>query len=721
MPLTTQQQISLDSPITQLRSVGTRSAVRLAKLGIRTVKNLLWHLPARYEDYSQSVPIAQVVPGEKMSIQGRILAIATRHIWPRRMTITTATVQDDSGAIRAVWFNQPYLTENLAEGTPVSMAGKIVLDKRGLYIASPVYEKTSVPGTDAGELRHTGRLVPIYPETDGITSKYLRYLLQPLLESVAFEDPVPAAIREKFGLENLDAAVKTVHYPVDVSLVPRAKERLAFDDLLLFQLKAFHERRQVNKLRSVRVAMDGAYMKQVVAALPFVLTKDQRVAATEILKDMERGYPMNRLLEGDVGSGKTVVALLAALNASRQGLQTVILAPTEVLAVQHYTTLLGALSGRPGVQAALLTGSEARMNGDPVPKVRAKRAIAAGEAHIVVGTHALLQGDVRFKALALVVIDEQHRFGIAQRAALVGVSRTTRGRVPHLLSMTATPIPRTLALTIFGDLDISLIHEKPQGRKPIKTNVIPPERRADMYEFIRSQIKEGRQVFVICPVIEQSAPKEQPGKPGAKLRQTKMNPLWAQAKAVQDEYTRLSTSVFPDAKVAMLHGRMKAKEKQAVMQEFKEGWHDILVSTSVIEVGVDVPNATIMLVEGADRFGLAQLHQFRGRVGRAEHQSYCFLIPTDEGAGKKRLAALERTDDGFALAEADMAIRGPGEFFGIKQSGMPDLTMAALANVDLIKKARVAARALMKSDPDLKRYPLLKAQLDSFRKMSHFE
>ncbi len=720
--MTPQQQIDLATPITHVRSVGARSAARLARLGIRTVKNLLWHLPARYEDYSQSVPIAQVVPGEKMSIQGRILAIATRHIWPRRMTITTATVQDNSGAIRAVWFNQPYLAESLVEGTPVSMAGKIVLDKRGLYISSPVYEKTAPQDGVSGELRHTGRLVPIYPETDGITSKYLRYLLQPLLETVAFDDPVPVAIREKFKLEDLDAAVKTVHYPSDVSLVPRAKERLAFDDLLLFQLKAFHERRQVNKLRSVRVVLDGAYMKQVVASLPFALTKDQRVAATEILKDMERGYPMNRLLEGDVGSGKTVVALLAALNAARQGFQTVILAPTEVLAVQHYTTLRSALSRRAGMGTALLTGTEARLDGEAVTKGRAKKAIAAGDAHIVVGTHALLQDDVRFIALALVVIDEQHRFGIAQRAALIGVSRNTRGRVPHLLSMTATPIPRTLALTIFGDLDISLIHEKPQGRKPIKTNVVPPERRAAMYDFIRTQVKEGRQVFVICPVIEQVIPKERPEGHGAKkLRQTKMNPLWAQIKAVQDEYARLSTAVFPDMKVAMLHGRMKAKEKQAVMQEFKEGWHDILVSTSVIEVGVDVPNATIMLVEGADRFGLAQLHQFRGRVGRAEHQSYCFLIPTDEGAGAKRLAALEKTDDGFALAEADMSIRGPGEFFGIKQSGMPDLTMAALANVDLIKKARVAARALMKSDPDLKRYPLLKAQLDSFRKLSHFE
>jgi ATP-dependent DNA helicase RecG len=695
-------EIDLAAPITRVRSVGARSAARLAKLGITSVKHLLWHLPSRYEDYSQAVPIAEIVPGEKMSIQGRILAISSRFIWPRRLTITTATIQDDSGAVRAVWFNQPYLQETLPEGAAVSVSGKVVLDKRGLYLTNPIYEKVSPFSTDS--LRHTGRLVPIYPETEGVTSKYLRYLIQPILEQLQMADPVPAVVRRKYGLIDLAQAVRTIHYPDDVDQVPQARERLAFDDLLLFQLKALHDRRQMNRLRSRRVALDNACMKRLVGALPFELTKDQRFAALEVLKDMERAYPMNRLLEGDVGSGKTVVAFLAALHAARAGFQTVVLAPTEVLAVQHYATLRAMTSSEHG-HTALLTGAYARLDGAEATKIAVKKAISSGVAGVIIGTHALLEDGIRFHGLALVVIDEQHRFGIAQRSALVKADRHADGRVPHLLSMTATPIPRTLALTIFGDLDISIIREKPKGRQPIKTTVVNSSERQKIYDFIRREVSAGRQVFVICPRIET-------GTTALTL---------ADMKAVREEYERLSGDVFPDLKIAMLHGRMKPKEKQSIMNEFKEGWADILVSTSVVEVGVDVPNATIMLIEGADRFGLAQLHQFRGRVGRGEHKSYCFLMPTDDGAARARLAALEKSDDGFALAETDMKLRGPGEFFGIKQSGIPDLTMTALANVDLIKKARTAARAILKSDPDLKRYPLLRDQLDSFRKLSHFE
>lgn len=718
--------LGLNSPVTRLRSIGARSAIRLAKLGIQTVRHLLWHIPSRYEDYTQAVPIAEVIPGEKMSIKGYILHVANHQIWSRRLTITTATVQDESGAIRAVWFNQPYLAEALTEGTHVSMSGKVVLDKRGIYINSPLYEKVlPVESNESGDLRHTGRLVPIYPETEGVTSKYLRYLIQPLLEQLQWQDPVPEQIRSTYELLDLDVAVRTIHYPDDVGQVPLAKERLAFDDLLLFQLKALHDRRQLNKLRSPRILMDNIYMKELVGSLPFALTKDQRVAAVEILRDMEKAYPMNRLLEGDVGSGKTVVALLAALHAARRGLQTVILAPTEVLALQHYATLALIARGA-GIHTALLTGASARIDQGEATKTAVKKAIAGRVAMIIIGTHAVLEEDVRWAGLALVVIDEQHRFGIAQRSALVKADRHSDGRVPHLLSMTATPIPRTLALTIFGDLDISIIREKPKGRQPIQTQVVGMTERQRMNDLIRDEVRKGQQVFVICPRIEVVTAEAQakaaavPSKSG-KLRQGKLNPLWADVKAVEEEYERLSKKVFPDLKVAMLHGRMKPKEKQNIMHEFKEGWYDILVSTSVIEVGVDIPNATIMVIEGADRFGLAQLHQFRGRVGRGEHQSYCFLIPSDEGAAKARLAVLEKTDDGFMLAEADMKLRGPGEFFGIKQSGLPDLTMTALANVDLIKKARTAARVIMKKDPDLKKYPLLKDLLESFRKLSHFE
>lgn len=707
------------TPVTQLRSVGARAAVRLSKLGIRTLRHLLWHLPSRYEDYSLVVPIANVVPDAKQSVRGSVVTVATRFIWPRRMTITTAVIKDDSGAIRAVWFNQPYLEESLPEGTMVSLAGKVVLDKRGLYLSNPVHEKVGGPADpEDAPLRHTGRLVPVYPETEGMTSKYLRFLISPLLKDLDIPEHLPAAVRKTHALIGLQEALQALHYPESLEAVEAAKARLAFDDILLLQLKALSERRLLNLQRSPAVTMDTGYMKSLVASLPFTLTRDQRVAALEVLRDMERAYPMNRLLEGDVGSGKTAVAILAAMHGAKSGWQTVILAPTEVLAIQHYRTLRHLADGAPAVRTALVTGSQACLDGKPVTKSQAKRAIATGAVPVVVGTHALLEDDVRLPRLALVVIDEQHRFGISQRASLTKATRG--GLVPHLLSMTATPIPRTLALTIFGDLDISILREKPKGRAVIKTEVATARHRPGVYDFIREQVGLGRQAFVICPVIESQVPR--PDTPGSgTLRQKRLNPLWADVKAVTVEHERLSKKVFPELKVAMLHGRMKPREKERVMREFKDGWHDILVSTSVVEVGVDIPNATVMVIEGADRFGLAQLHQFRGRVGRAEHQSYCFLLATDDSVASRRLQTVARTDDGFKLAEADMKIRGPGQFFGLKQSGLPDLTMTALADAELIKKARLAARTLMKDDPDLKKHPLLREQLDAFRSLAHSE
>ena len=717
---TDDQPNDLSAPVTSVRSVGMRSAARLAKLGIRTVRQLLWHLPARYEDYSQSVPMADVIPGSKQTIQGEVIAIASKHIWPKRMTITTATVQDGSGALRAVWFNQPYLEETLAPGTKISLSGKVVLDKRGLYISSPIYEKIGATFADSENLVHTGRLIPIYPETDGVTSKFLRFLIQPILEHLDIVDPLPETIRRQYDLAHLADALRVLHYPESEEAVPAARERLAFDDLLLLQLKAMSERRFLTQLKATSIPMDTPYMKKLVAELPFTLTKDQRVATLEVLRDMERPYPMNRLLEGDVGSGKTVIALLSALHAARKGHQTVLLAPTEVLAVQHYRTLQTLATAFPELTTAFVTGSSAMLLGNETAKPLVKRAIANGSAHVVIGTHALIEQDVKFHSLALVVIDEQHRFGVEQRAALMKSSRTASATVPHLLSMTATPIPRTLAMTIFGDLDISILREKPKGRLPILTSVVTSPERQKVYDFIRAEVKSGRQVFFICPAIELTAPIE-PTRVGKTLKQTKLSALWAQVKAVEDEYVKLSKEIFPDLKIAMLHGRMKPVQKKATMHEFKEGWHDVLVATSVIEVGVDIPNATIMVIEGADRFGLAQLHQFRGRVGRAHHQSHCFLFSSDDSVSNRRLQAMTKTDDGFLLAEQDMRIRGPGEFFGIKQSGLPDLTMAALANVELIKKARTAAAAIMKTDPELKRNPLLAQQMRSVQMFSHFE
>lgn len=698
--------LDLEAPILRLPAVGQRTAARLTKLGIHTVRDLLWHLPSRYEDYSQAVPIAQVTAGEKHSVQGEVVAIGSRFIWPKRMSITTATIRDDSGGIRAVWFNQPYVEDSLAVGTQVSLAGKVTLDKRGLQFVSPIYEKTG------GTLRHTGRLIPIYPETEGMTSKYFRYLIQPLLDRLSITDPLPQSLRRQYGLMDLDAAIRTVHYPEEVSAVDAARKRLAFGDVLLFQLKALQTRRVAAEIRAPAVPMQAAAMRSFIARLPFTLTRDQRVALLEIVRDMERPYPMNRLLEGDVGSGKTAVALLAALHTAHHGHQAVILAPTEVLAQQH-AVLLQQLVPE-GTHTVLMTSAAAVVDATATTKAKVRELLASGVPTIAIGTHALLQEKVVFPKLALVVIDEQHRFGVQQRKALL--KRNTL--VPHLLSMTATPIPRTLALTIFGDLDISLLQQKPGNRPPVKTAVITSRGRDAMYEAIRREVAGGRQVFVICPRIEQSTGEQSPVRM-TKAAQTKM--VWAEVKAVEEEYKKLSQEVFSDLKVVMMHGRMKPKEKQRIMREFKDGWHDILISTAVIEVGVDIPNATVMLIEGADRFGLAQLHQFRGRVGRSDIQSYCYLIPTEDGTARQRLALMEKTNDGFMLAEHDMKTRGPGEFFGLKQSGLPDLTMVALADVELIKKARLAARALMRTDPTLARFPALQKQVEQFGQLSHFE
>lgn len=718
--------IDLSLPIEKLKNVGTRNAPRLHQLGIKTLEDLLWHLPARYEDYSETVPISDIAPGQKVNVQGEVVKITTKKLFPRRMFITDAIVRDLSGAVKAVWFNQPFIENQLSEGTFVSLAGKVKTGKNGVYLASPTYEKI---GPTTG-LKHTRGLVPVYPETEGVTSKYLRFLIKPLLSDLQINDPTPRSILEKHGLPSLSDAVKNIHFPSSEEEAKNAKERLAFDDLMLFQIKALLERRKMNQLKSVSIPFNEELVKNFIANLPFELTKDQKIAAWEILKDLEKKYPMNRLMEGDVGSGKTVVALIAAYQAAKTGYQSVFLVPTEVLANQHFKTIK-SLVNDDDIKIGLLTASLSQVNNENISKKVFKEKVSSGEIGIVIGTHAVLQKDVLFNKLALLVIDEQHRFGVNQRKALTRGTTQIDSRInadiksaqevmiPHLLSMTATPIPRTLALTIYGDLDISIIKEKPKNRQKIITNIAGPDQKKDAYQFIRSEVKKGRQVFVVCPRIEISDPKKEVQ---TNSRQSKMNILWADVKAVEEEYKKLSQEIFPDLKVAMLHGKLKPKEKNDIMDRFKNREFDILVSTSVIEVGVDVPNATIMAIESAERFGLAQLHQFRGRVGRTEYQSYCLLFSSSGNRStNQRLKALVNCDDGFELAEKDMAIRGPGEFMGTEQSGIPDLAMASLSNVDLIKKARLEARLLLKEDPSLFHYPLLKERLAEFQKMTHFE
>lgn len=690
----------LNTPIKQLAGIGPGVMQKLNRLGIKTTNDFFTHFPHRYEDFSNIKKIDDLVADEKATVNGRLIEINNIRTWKRRMTVTEALLEDKTGVIRATWFNQPYLTQTLKEDLWVNFSGKVSLDNNGLYFSNPIYE---IVGRDPSqkETVHTGALIPIYPETRGLTSRWLRFKIKSLLAGAdKFEDFLPDFLRRQFRLKSRDWALRKIHFPKSENDIKEARRRLAFDELFLLQLVTAQERKKLKLRTAPTIPFNLSLTKKFIAALPFRLTKSQRLAAWQILKDMERSHPMNRLLEGDVGSGKTVVALIAALGAVKNGWQVAFLAPTEILAQQHFKTINQLLAGF-DYEVALLTSGEARVryHGE-VSKKSLVSQIASGEINIVVGTHAIIQKNVGFGRLALVIVDEQHRFGVEQRAALIRGQKDS-AYIPHLLSMTATPIPRTLALTIYGDLDISLLKEMPAGRKKIVTRVVAPANRQKAYQFILDKIKAGRQAFVICPLIEDSEKLE--------------------VRSVEQEYEKLNTKIFPRLKINMLHGRLKPKEKDEIMKNFKGGRTNILVSTAVVEVGIDIPNAAVMMIEGSERFGLAQLHQFRGRVGRAEHQSYCFLF-TDSAAKatQARLKALVESEDGFALAEQDLKIRGPGEFFGTKQSGLPDLAMASLKDVKLIEETQQAVKFfLSKSSPE--KHPALAAKLKKFKTEVHWE
>ncbi len=731
--------VNLAIPIEKLPRVGPKNVSRFKRLGIKTVRDLLWHFPARYEDYSRVIPISEINgAGEMVSIQGTISDIQSSRSWRRKLFVTTATIEDESGIINAVWFNQPYIERSLPAGTAVSLSGKVSLDKKGLYLSGPSYEKINDSGAS---LTHTGRLVPIYPETEGISSKYLRFLIKPILAKAGnLPDPLPQAVLDKYNFPKLTDALNRIHFPQSIEEAEPARQRFAFEEILLFQLRVLRDRRQLRALKAPKIIFNKELIARFVKELPFELTNDQRVAAYEILQDLARDYPMNRLLNGDVGSGKTVVALIAAYQAAAAGYQAALMVPTEILAKQHFETIASLLDKKGFVRIGLLTGSEARQW--PIDETEQKKIskklmaqkIAEGKINLIIGTHAIIQKSVQFKNLGFVIIDEQHRFGVEQRMKLVRDSslQTTNYKlqtslIPHLLSMTATPIPRTLALTIYGDLDVSLLKEKPKGRQPIITKIIPHAKREAAHRFIEQEIRNGRQVFVICPRIAAPECGGEPRPKGAgnifpekPISQTKL--IWAEVKAVAEEYRKLSEKIFPNRKVAMLHGKLKPKEKDGIMRDFKNKHYDLLVSTSVVEVGVDIPNATIMMIESAERFGLAQLHQFRGRVGRGGEQSYCLLFTSsDDVPAGRRLRALEKLNDGFELAEIDLKIRGPGEFTGLNQSGVPDFAMASLTDLDLIKKARLEAKLILKSDPALRDHPLLLERLCEMQRLVHFE
>ena len=660
---------SLGSPITVLKGVNAKLAAKFAKLGVCTVHDLLYFFPHRHNDFGNTKFISQLEVGAEQTIVAAVWGASAKTIG-KRMRSTEAIVGDETGNIRVVWFNQPYLAKSMRTNTRLVISGKVSLFKGQKVFESPEWELL-----ESNDLVHTGRLIPVYSLTQGMSARTMRRLIKETVDLWAPRVPdfLPQEVRGRAALVDLPKAIMQAHYPDSIDLKDKARRRLAFDELFLIQLGMLAQKRdwQEGQAGNSLQAKPGL-LESFLTSLPYDLTLAQQRVLSEIIADLDKPRPMSRLLQGDVGSGKTVVAAAALLVAVASGYQGVLMAPTEILAEQHFKTLSQLLTQQP-VTIALLTGSMRKNE-----KQEVYYGIAREEIDIIIGTHALIQEGVEFKQLGLAVIDEQHRFGVRQRSAL-----RQKGFNPHVLIMTATPIPRTLALTLYGDLDLSVIDQLPPGRQEIKTRWLAPHQRQSAYKFLRQQVAEGRQAFIICPLIEESETIE--------------------AKAATTEYERLCREVFPDLRLGLLHGRMTSSEKDEVMQRFRAGELDILVSTPVVEVGIDVPNATVMLVEGADRFGLSQLHQFRGRVGRGEHQSYCLLLAeTASAEGRERLSLLERTQDGFALAEEDLRMRGPGEFFGTRQSGLPDLRMAQLSDLELLELARQEAVLLFERDPSLK-------------------
>ncbi len=672
----------LDASVTRLQNVGPSYARKLARLGVETVKDLLFLFPRRYDDYSQLKTISQLLYGEEVTLLLTIKDCKTREA-RSGIGVTNVLLADPTGTIRAAFFNQPYLQQQFKPGRRIVISGRVDQDLGHLSLKPAEWEPLSK------ELLHTARVVPVYPLTEGLTNRWLRRLTYHVIDHWAprMPDALPPQIRERERLLDLGTALREIHFPSSVDKMQAARRRLAFEEFLRVQIGVLRQRSKWREQPGRPLPADPKLVADFAAGLPFQLTGAQRRAMDEILTDIQRPQPMSRLLQGDVGSGKTVVSAAAMLVASASKMQTAVMAPTEILAEQHFKTLSALFRDR--LRIRLLTGS--LKNRD---KEQLRGELAAGEIDIAVGTHALIQESVRFKDLALAVIDEQHRFGVEQRGMI-----RAKGYNPHVLVMSATPIPRTLALTVYGDLDLSIIDEMPPGRQEIKTKWLEPRERERAYSFIRSQVQEGRQAFVICPLIEESE--------------------MVDAKAAVEEYERLRTTIYPDLRVGLIHGKLRASEKEQTMNAFRDRALDILVATSVVEVGIDVPNATVMLIEGADRFGLAQLHQFRGRVGRGEHQSYCLLLADKSGAtSDERLKVIETCQDGFRLAEEDLKLRGPGEFFGTRQSGLPDLKIAKLSDVKYLEEARAAAQELFERDPklELPEHQLLAQDVNEFWK-----
>ncbi len=705
----------------------------LAKLGISTVSDLLYHLPARYEDISEVQSVGGLIKGQDAIVYGQLSGLKTRKAWKSKMPIAEGYIEDGSAKIKVMWFNQPYLAKMYSNGMFVKLAGKVAGSEANLYLSNPEVEPLDALPIDRHDsifkdtANYDDTLYPVYRETKGITSKWFYHTALKCFEKGVLEtmiDPIPADIIKRYNLPELKTAFVWIHSPKKAEHAASARKRFAFEEVFYIQVKKAIERAAISAASTYTFKTGVAHTEAFTSRFPFSLTKAQNDAITTILGDFGNEHAMSRLLEGDVGSGKTAVAATTAYAVATSrppeglgkklefgNLQVAYMAPTEILAKQHFESFIEYFKHLP-IQIGLITGSgcqkfPSKSNPNkptPISKAQLLKWVKNGEVPILIGTHALIYKSVEFKHLAYVIIDEQHRFGTNQRKKLAKKDV----RMPHLLSMTATPIPRTLALTIYGDLDITLLDEMPKGRKPVITKIVAPAQVDEMYEHVRGELKNGRQAYVICPRIDEPDPDKQ---------------MAVNTKSVMAEAKRLKKDVFPGSRIAPLHGKMTPKEKDEVMQRFNNHEIDILVATSVVEVGVNVPNATNIIIEGSERFGLAQLHQLRGRVLRGTHQPYCFAVTESKSVKtQERLKALSTAKNGFELAEHDLQFRGSGELYGAKQSGLTDLGMEAIKNLKLVEAARNEARHLVATYPDLARhFPLIHERVERTTEALHME
>lgn len=670
----------MPEPITDIKGVGENIADKLKQLGIKTKDDLIWNFPRKYEDYSEITPIERLKPGQ-VTIKVTIKQAKGRYV-RRGMHITEAVASDETGSVRLIWFNQPYRAAGLKTGHEYFVSGGYELSRGRFSIMNPSAELAS------NFQVNTARIIPIYRETKGLRSAVIRKIMASIMDDIRLvEEGLPGYIVKEQKLASRADALLGIHFPTSVDDISKAKKRLAFEEVFTLVLTSLMNKQENMRAKSVKIPFSEDLAKEFVKKLPYKLTDAQRKVIWQIYKDIEKDIPANRLVQGDVGSGKTVVAAMTGLMAMREGYQVALMAPTEILARQHAKTLSAMLEplGMSDSVVLLLGSMKAAQ------KKNAHTSINSGKAGLIIGTHALISEKVDMHKLGLVIIDEQHRFGVEQRKELLRKA----GHIPHLISMTATPIPRSLALTVYGELDISVIDEMPPGRKPPVTKIVSPNSKKQLYEQIDKELGKGRQMFVVCPLISESD-----------------NLNFLSAEEIYDDFSK---KVFKHRQVALLHGKMKSEDKEKTMNDFAGGKIDILVSTTVIEVGVNIPNATIMLIEGVERFGLAQIHQLRGRIGRGEHQGYCYLLMSDSSAPSRRIRALEQTNDGFKLAELDLELRGPGAIYGMAQHGELDLRLVDISDTKFIAVVRKAAQEFIDKGEKLSKYPWLEQEVQKNR------